>query len=752
MSALYSKLNLEHDASLIKVSDQDPLDAHHRRNYDMCMVFRHKTSKLVRFGEQSSEFLVNRVLNEPSEAELSQMLQWQQRREAILKSLSNCGLHLFCYYSRDRDEVIVKIGAGAQKLRDTAARTKYKLQLKAQYLEAYAEYRHDFPGRPENNFKDRRNTSHIYKTYTEDDYPDSDAIFKTIDKIHLLHHIISSADKDCAAVPVGSLLHEGELKAYFPLHEVHALQCLGKDRRQWFLMSEEYAAQLRDYFGDRIAFYFLFLGFYWKWIAPLALIGVVLQLLDVFERTPDNSTAIPFCILMSVWSVFLPYLWKRQEAKQALVWGTLDVTDHLEPTRPQHHGEPRINPVTAQVEPYYPWTERVRHYAFSAATLVFAGALLCFSVLVILLLRHQLKGDVPGGILTFQLALAVFVETTNALLTLLAKWLTSRENHRTQSEHEMHMLAKVMGLKFINSYFVLYYVAFFKKHSNFFGVEMGCVRDDCFLDLQSQLAVFVLFRLTVSNGIEYFFPKLQLWWRSRYNSTTFQGFLHGNSQLELAEMSAAEQQAKKEPYDSFADFDEILISHGFGTLFAVTSPWVCAATLIGTLTEVYVDMRGLLESRQRPIPRHARNNEPWSSLFEIYGALAAITNVFLLVFVSEQYADWTFTERLSLFVYLEHMIIIARVMLQAVLPEVPRNVALMRLKQEQVVHRCLEDIKVEQEHRDYSMFRDRGKDSHIEIFDHDYLDDEDVEPILKLAESAKSMYNGVVDAIRSSEK
>ena len=145
-----------------------------RRFYDMCLVFKYKKEKSmgIKIGQEEMQPL----------ADAEQM--WKQRRDAILKSLQNCGLDLYCYYSRDRDEIIVKVGASANKLKETAARMKYKLQLKKQYLDAYAEYRRDFPGRPERQFRDRRVIAHIYKTYTDDDFPDSDAIFKTLDKVH----------------------------------------------------------------------------------------------------------------------------------------------------------------------------------------------------------------------------------------------------------------------------------------------------------------------------------------------------------------------------------------------------------------------------------------------------------------------------------------------------------------------------------------------------------------------------------------
>lgn len=747
-SPQYTKIDVQ-DSKTATMSQDNQQDTK-RRYYEICMVFKYKTSKAVKYEEQYANEGQSLALHDPQPDAANKMEMWKQRREAILKSLQNCGLNVFCYYSRDRDEILVKVGADAQKLRDTAARMKYKLQLKKQYLNAYAEYRHDFPGRPEHQFKDRRVISHIYKTHTEDDFPDSDAIFKTLDKIYLIHHIITSKDKGCAGIPIGTLLHQKELRAYFPLHEGNAIADLKVSKLQWFLMPEEFANKVRDYYGDRIAFYFLFMAFYWKWLVPLALVGMALQLIDVIVRTPDNITAIPFCILMSVWSTFLPYFWRRQEAKYAIGWGTLDLVESLEPCRPEHHGEPRINPVTTQVEPYYPWEKRIWFYALSYTVMFFTGAVTIFIALLLCLLRHNMQSHTAGGVVTFQLSIALFVEVANKLLTELSRWLTTKENHRTQSEHETHMLAKVMVFKFLCSYSVLYYTAFFKHHSYLFNTPMECFRGDCFLDLQAQLAIFVLFRLTLANLYEYLMPSVMQWWHSLLDGhgvvSTLNAALSGHSPLELADMSQAEQQAKKEQYDEFSDFDETLISHGFSTFFAVTSPWVCALTLAGTLLEIYIDMKCLLDARQRPIPTRARNNEPWSTAFDIYGVLAASTNIFLLIFASQQYETWTFTEKLTLFIYLEHMILLARLLLKLIFPQVPRNVELLQLKQDNIVHRCLENIKVEQ-NQDFSMFRDSQRD-HIEVFEHDILerDEEDeVEPTLNLGESGASMLTGVKD-------
>jgi len=726
------------------------------RRYDLCMVFKYKVSKDVKFEETQEDSVgTNRALRNYTSQEFNKMQAWKQRREALLKQMKNCGLDLFTYYSRDRDEIFCKIGADTDKLKITAARMKYKLQLKPEYLSAYAEYRQDFQGaRSGSDARDRRNYAQMYERKCEaDDNPDEGAIFTTRDRIMLIHHMITSKDKDCAGINIGLLKAQESkeialLQHYFPLHEDRKLHELSwKEWKQWILMRNDHTHKVRDYFGDKVAFYYLWMSFYWQWLAVPGIIGAGLQILDVCFRTPDNITAVPFCVFLSIWTSFLPHFWRRQEAKYAIAWGTFDMVPELEPCRPEHTGEPRINPVTAQVENYYPWQKRMWKYLFSTAVILITGVILVFLICLILFARHKLKDDVSGGIATWQLIMAIFVEVVNAGLTGVAKYLTTEENHRTQSEHDTHLLAKVFAFKFVNSYFVLYYIAFFKKHAVLFGSTLHCIRDDCLLDLQLALAIFMVVRLVVQNIYEFLAPKFKMWLRNFKSETQTLRYnlFNPSNRLEQADMSAAELQSKRQPYDPFLDFDETLITHGYATLFAVSSPWVCTATLLWIMIQTVLNVKNLTETTQRPLPMKMRTNEPWDTAFDIYGVLATATNIILLVFASQEYENWTYTEKLCLFILLVHMTLAAKMCIKAIFPEVPRSVALLHLKQANMVHRCLENIKVEPQ-QDFSLFRQAGADN-FEIMEQDNFDDDDVEPELNLRESANVMKSDLIGAM-----
>jgi len=724
------------------------------------MVFRHKTSRLVKYHD-SRDRDQHLVLHEPTKDAEQKMKLWAQRRDAVLKRLELCGLKMFCFYSRDRDEIFCKIGADPHKLRITAARMRYKLKLKPEYFGAHAEYSHDYPGRPELNFADRRLVSHLYKTYVEDDAHAEDSIFSTVDKIKIINHIVSSKDVDCAGLNLGNLYHNGDIKEYFPLHEGQNLQDLAYRRLSWVWMHAEHANRVRNYFGDKVALYFLFMAFYWKWLLLPAVFGIMLQFLDVFFRTPDNMTAEPFCVFISVWCVMLPHFWRRQEAKYAVVWGTLDWAPELEPCRPEHWGDDQLNPVTGQIEPYYDWRRRVWHYAFSTVVIIGCSMSLLVLILILLFARHQLKSQVIGGIATFQFVLALTIEAVNALLSLISRYLTRRENHRTQSEHEMHLLTKVMCLKFMNSYFVLYYIGFFKKHSQLFGVRMNCIRNDCFLDLQAQLAIIFVVRLTVHNFIEFGAPSVSAWYRTM--SSQSKAFVHKMSRgprLELANMSSAEIESHKEQYRLFADFDETLITHGYATFFAVSSPWVLFATLLWVIIRMLLDMQRVTQNRKRPFPVSARSNEPWDTAFEVYGVLAALTNMALLVFTSEHYHDWKLYHKIMLFLFLAHTLFLTRLAVEVLFPDIPRSVEMMNFKQTLAAHRCLHNVKLENNHEEESwkgvtrlhrqhMWEHLTQDDFVvlesDVTEHEH--DEDIEPRWHMMQSMVAFKEGILETL-----
>lgn len=663
---------------------------------DMVMVFRYKTSAAVRWGDGGDEEWKN--LRPPKKEEEHQMLNWQTKRQGIITALSDCGLVLMMYYSRDRDEVFVKIGVEEWHLRQVAEMTRHKLELKEEYLSAFAAYQDDRPGQRDQNYSDSVWTSHLYKMHVdaEDEdggsaYPRPHAIFRTVDRIRLIDYIVRQNESNCANVDVGQLLYDKDVVAFFPLHENRKLVALDNDWWKCFVWGTS-INKVRDYFGERIAMYFLFMSHFIKWLIPVSIVGVILWVASVVYGTPDNYGAIFICIIMSFWAIFFVHFWRRQAATHAIKWGTLNMSKDHEPTRTGFIGTSWvINPVTMRSERYYPWADRTWKIAQSYTVLLVTLIVVMFVVCCLFYLRHIFHKH--GGRLWFQIINALVVEILNNIFTSIAKWLTEREQHRTQTEHQNHLLAKTIIFKFVNCYCSLYYIAFFKEHSHMFGMPMNCMynerleTNDCLRDLGWQLAVFIIVRLTLQNFIELGMPYLYMWIRRFTEGRQFYSSPFSNPLISMPDLSSAERQCKKEDYDLYDDVDEILILYGYSTLFVVACPWVPMLALLSCIVECFLDQKKLVLLFRRPMPQPAKDNEPWDTAFDVFGILAMMTNTAVIVFSGHTFDHWKHSSKIVLFLIIEFSTIILKVLVMTILPSTPRRVRLLDEQQRKMVHR-----------------------------------------------------------------
>lgn len=704
---------------------------------DMCLVFPYKTSAIVKYGDaQTFEEEGYRGLKPPTEQERHKMDMWTMKRQGVITALSDCGLILMLYYSRDRDEIFVKVSVEDGHLRQVAEMKRHKLELKEEYLSAFAEYKDDYFGQRDLNFSDRLMVSHLYKAHvdiTEDDageaYPRPIAIFRTTDRIQMIRHIITAADHHCAGVDVGQMLHDGDLKGFFALHENKKLLDLDKDWFKCFVWGTN-IYKVRDYFGEQVAMYFLFMSHFIKWLILPSICGTAIYFFGVIWGTPDNATALMVCIGMSFWYIFFVHFWRRNQATHAVKWGCLSIGPTLEPTRPGFVGTSRINPVTGRIDRYYPWSERIFKVVFSYTVLLMS--IICLTMIIGALFFLRRIFHKHGGRIWFMVINAVVVEILNNVFTYVARKLTEYENHRSYSEHANHMLAKSIIFKFINCYISLYYIAFFKQHSYLMGMPMQCMynarleQNDCLKDLGWQLAIFIVIRLTLQNCIEIGMPYFLMMYRRIMEGKQFQVHtgLFSNPLTVMADMSSGEKQAKKEDYDLYEDMDEILILYGYSTLFIVAAPWVPMLCLLSCVVECFLDQKKLILLYRRPIPQPVANNEPWDTAFDVFGFLAVLTNSAVIIFAGHTFDKWSHSQKIVLFLTIEFTTILLRMFISVILPAVPRRVRLLQLQQDVMVHRHLDLGGEEDDHETRASAMRTTAQPPPYVFDRDQEDDE----------------------------
>lgn len=113
----------------------------------------------------------------------------------------------------------------------------------------------------------------------------------------------------------------GKVLGYFPLHQPEELRALSKIWLHWKVMpwNQPFYA-IKEYFGEKIGLYYLFMGHYTRWLLAPAFIGFGLQLFCWFYydtiRQGFNSQAMPFfSAFICLWAIIMLEFWKRKQAR-----------------------------------------------------------------------------------------------------------------------------------------------------------------------------------------------------------------------------------------------------------------------------------------------------------------------------------------------------------------------------------------------------------------------------------------------------
>lgn len=276
---------------------------------------------------------------------------------------------------------------------------------------------------------------------------------------------------------------------------------------------------VRQYYGEKIALYFAWLGFYIGWLLPATVVGTVVFLFGIWVMVTDvpakelcdsGGTYImcPLCetctywnlssicltfkagllfdhggtvflsVFMSLWAVaFLEY-WKRTNAVLAHRWDCSNFEETDERPRPEYCALAPMtirNPVTGAEEPYFPESTRFRRILTGCMAIVIMITVVVMFLIAIIIYRTILHIIISKSKNTFFMFSAGRIASiTGSVLNLivilllsqvyisLARVLTRWEMHRTQTKYEDAFILKVFIFQFVNFYATPIYVGFFK--------------------------------------------------------------------------------------------------------------------------------------------------------------------------------------------------------------------------------------------------------------------------------------------------
>jgi len=483
------------------------------------------------------------------------------------------------------------------------------------------------------------------------------------------------------------------LLAQFPIHDYDELKALQK---KWLKLFEFPWSQpidaVKDYFGERIGFYFFYLQHYVELLMIPALLGLVTYIVRAVYGKPENFLMPYYAVVVTIWSTFYLEFWKRKQATKSMEWGVTGFEDEEE-DRPQYTGVIASSPVDGADYIYFPSAEknkRVNIVLFCIACCILG--VICtvsgvFFFQVYMNKPENKESYIIMGVnfapIIVSIANTVAIMVCNMLYRGTAAKLNDYENHRTDTAYEDNLIAKIFVFQLINSFAALTYVAFIKS---FIGIR--CINNNCIGDASATISTVFVSGL-ISRAINEVIVR-KITQNMKYAAES------GGVEPGLV-MSPLEEQYVLAEYDmlngTLNDYAALVIQYGYTVLFVAAFPLAPTLAFVSGYIQIRVDGWKLCQAFRRPQPKTAEDIGVWQNMLEIISILSVIYNFALIFFTSHYLIDIRMSMRWIMFILVEHVLFVIKFYLAEIIPDVPEFVETQLARQELYYQKVVENLE-----------------------------------------------------------
>uniref|UniRef100_A0A4W3IFF9 Anoctamin n=1 Tax=Callorhinchus milii TaxID=7868 RepID=A0A4W3IFF9_CALMI len=401
----------------------------------------------------------------------------------------------------------------------------------------------------------------------------------------------------------------------------------------------------RQYFGERVALYFAWLGWYTTMLIPAAAFGVLMFLCafvffnNQISKEICNANTTIMCPLCDqrcpLWklsetcthakvqptphappTIFME-VWKRSRASIVHQWNLY----HWDEDEVTGLTDLTIRSVSSQHELRYCMSQIILMIGIALAivisrvvvTIFFTNSGLEF------LRDHANTGAVMIGALLHFLTIIIMTKKP-----------------RTELARENNFTVKMFTFQFFTMFSSIVYVAFFLGRinghpNNYVRIASKwrleeCHPSGCMTDLFIQMAMIMFLKQILSSTLESFKRK----WNHRRvtsdESNTDPTMAHWLQNYSLNTVGS---------FSLFKEFLEMVIQYGFTTIFVAAFPLAPLLALINNLLEIRLDARKMLVLQKRAVPRKANDIGIWLPVLEAIGVLAVIGNGLVISITSD---------------------------------------------------------------------------------------------------------------------
>ena len=532
---------------------------------------------------------------------------------------------------------------------------------------------------------------HLYKKSS--DLGDSDCFLRSVDRLKLITSILGAKiDDGGCQLNLYKLMRNDCIIGFFGIHDRVELRTLEK---KWLtfleLPSHQKVDLVRDYFGEKIGFYFLFLGHYTSWLMWASLVGCIVYLDVAIEDDNPNAVLTPyFAAFMALWSTLFLESFKRIQGEHTMKWGMTDMEENETP-RPEFISDRSVtdkypHPVTGSLYYFYPRSEDRKRKCLSTGVssffimAVIAAVIGTFAARFVLMSSSESSVANAAGIVA-SLINAVQIQIMGGLYSFISLKLNKYENHRTETQYEDALISKTFVIQFINSFSSMFFIAFGQMFlADVFESVPYCTGDrragGCMKVLQTTMGILFLTNLISGSLTTVLVPYLQ---RRLKEAKEFEGASVKN----VSEIEHEFMLLDYHPINgSFSDYGVLVLQFGYATMFISAYPLASVLALVNNYVMQRLNAWKFCQMCRRPEPRNAEDIGSWLIILEIISYMAVFVSSGLVAFTGNIAVNSTWSDRAWIFFGQSAGIIAVKVAVSLLSPELSREVEIQLERQE----------------------------------------------------------------------
>jgi len=391
---------------------------------------------------------------------------------------------------------------------------------------------------------------------------------------------------------------------------------------------------IREYFGESTALFFVFVGYMVTSLWVLAGVGLFTFVMALTALDETGSTQNPymplFAVYVAIWSINFSTGWKRLEITYQYEWDVLeyedpqeDRTEFVQNTKTYK----RLNEISKKEE-YYP--DPLMRIISLIATSAALTALIVVTVFVAVLCEIGKVSLVPYFGEAGMLAL-ILGANVQAMIIMLFRWggrivfrlLTDFENWKTEQQYEDAFITKLYCFAFCNAYFPIIFVAFIADSVQPFDFDISC-GSTCADYVVFLTAIIYLQNVIIRAVVTIFFSKTV----ATADASDVDTVVPGVAELQHKLPNCSEDGGSTEEYL------EQIIELGYVMMFSAACPPLAFFALVHNIWDLRSMAKKYLSSYRRPLYSCCRDIGTWTIIIDITTIMSIIVNSALIAFTS----------------------------------------------------------------------------------------------------------------------